>query len=183
VNRHTTTTEVLEELAAHQPSQVMRYMRKLPGGGTLSLVHIQVLVTLEAEGALPMRVLAERMDVSQASATGIVDRMEQRGLVERRRGDDDRRVVRVALTDLGRETMDGFAAERRDRLAEILGELTDEELASFLVGLRGMRRGRELVHARLKAEHEAANPGTRFHDDVPPPASIPSPTPVTEAAR
>jgi DNA-binding MarR family transcriptional regulator len=180
VNRTTATTEILEELVSHQPAQAMRYMRKLPGGGALSLVHIQVLVALEAEGPLPMRVLSERMDVSQASATGIVDRMEQRGLVERRRDDGDRRVVRVALTDVGRDTMGGFAAERRERLAQILDELTDEEIDGFLVGLRGMRRGRERLHEQLRAEHEAANPGTPFHADPPPPFKQ---TPSSEAGR
>ena len=39
-----------------------------------------------------MSQLAEALDVSQASATGIVDRMEQRGLVSRQRNDEDRRV-------------------------------------------------------------------------------------------
>src|SRR3954454_19398913 len=145
--------EVLTELLEHQPAKGLRYMRKLPGGA-LSLVHLQVLMALEREGALPMRRLAETMDVSQASATGIVDRMEQRGLVERQRDDEDRRVVRVALTQLGRTTIAGFATERRERLAEILDELTDEELAAFAVGLRGMRRAREKVHGRLQAEHE-----------------------------
>jgi DNA-binding MarR family transcriptional regulator len=180
VNRPTVTAEILEELVAHQPAQAMRYMRKWPGGA-LSLVHLQVLLALDTEGPLPMRVLSERMDVSQASATGIVDRMEQRGLVERRRDEADRRVVRVELTETGRETIGGFAAERRERLVRILGELTDEELAGFLVGLRGMRRGRELLHERLKAEHEAANPGSPFHDDAPPPIGAPA-APAAHAA-
>src|SRR5664279_5317540 len=62
---------------------------------SLSLVHLHVLNTLESEGPLPMRRLAEAMDVSDASATGIVDRMEKRGLVERRHGTADRRTVLV----------------------------------------------------------------------------------------
>ena len=44
----------------------------------LSLVHLNVLTALEAEGPLSMSRLAEAMDVSDASATGIVDRMEKR---------------------------------------------------------------------------------------------------------
>ena len=63
----------------------MRHMRHWPGGA-LSLVHLNVLAVLQEEGPLPMSGLAESLDVSHASATGIVDRMEQRGLVERRRG-------------------------------------------------------------------------------------------------
>jgi DNA-binding MarR family transcriptional regulator len=179
MNDTTLRDEVLAELLEHQPAKGLRYMRKLPGGA-LSLVHLQVLMALENDGSLPMGRLAETMDVSQASATGIVDRMEQRGLVERLRDEQDRRVVRVALTSLGRETVAGFATERRDHLQQILGALTEEELAGFLAGLRGMRRGREQLHARLAAEHEAAHPGVRFHDDVPPPQS---PTPAAEAPR
>ena len=76
-------------------------MRRWPSG-PLSLVHLHVLTVLEADGSVPMRALAEALDVSQASATGIVDRMEQRGLVVRQRDDDDRRVIRVVLTDDGR---------------------------------------------------------------------------------
>src|SRR3954453_13669457 len=181
--KHTMTDtlrdEVLTELLEHQPAKGLRYMRKLPGGA-LSLVHLQVLMALEREGPLPMGRVAETMDVSQASATGIVYRMEQRGLVERIRDDEDRRVVRVALTDRGTETVSGFATERGDHLQQILGALTAEELQGLLAGLRGMRRGREELHARLAAEHEAANPGVRFHDDVPP---VQSPTPAAEASR
>ena len=160
---------VLEELVANQPQQAMRHIRKWPGGA-LSLVHLQVLGALEADGPLAMRQLAEALDVSQASATGIVDRMEQRGLVERQRHDEDRRVVRVELTEAGRSTIGGFATERRERLTQILDDLSGEELAGFLLGLQGMRRARERLHDRLKAEHEAANPGVPFHDDVRQPA-------------
>ena len=147
MDRSALIAELLTELEASQPMHFMRHLRKWPGGA-LSLVHLQVLFTLSSDGPLPMSRLAEAMDVSQASATGIVDRMEQRGLVERLRDDEDRRVVRVALADGGRETLATIAAERRERLTTILGELDDAELEGFLVGLRGMRRGREALDAR-----------------------------------
>lgn len=137
---------VLDELAAHSPAAAMRYMRHRPGGG-LSLVHLNVLTVLDMDGTLPMRALAESLDVSQASATGIVDRMEQRGLVERLRDDADRRVVRVALTDEGRRLIAGLAAERRDHLARILDRLTDAELDGLLLGTRALRRAREQGHS------------------------------------
>ena len=112
-------------------------------------------LTLDTEGPLPMSRLAEAMDVSQASATGIVDRMEQRGLVERLRDDADRRVVRVALADGGRQTLGVMANERREHLAQIIDQLTDGELEGFLAGLRGMRRGREAIHGTRDADTEA----------------------------
>ena len=137
---------VLDELAAHSPAAAMRYMRHRPGGG-LSLVHLNVLTVLDTDGPLPMRALAESLDVSQASATGIVDRMEQRGIVERRRDEADRRVIRVALTDEGRRLIAGLAAERRDHLARILDRLTEAELDGLLLGTRALRRAREQGHA------------------------------------
>jgi DNA-binding MarR family transcriptional regulator len=83
--------------------------------------------------------------------------MEQRGLVERRRDAGDRRVVKVAATDEGRLLIEGLAAERRDHLAIVLAELTDEELAAYLTGARAMRRARERLHA-ARAD-EAAQAG------------------------
>ncbi len=138
-------SELLEEFAAHSPAAAMRHMRQWPGGA-LSLVHVNVLAVLDIDGPMPMGGLAEALDVSQASATGIVDRMEQRGLVERRRIDDDRRVVRVALTDEGRRLIAGMAAERREHLAAMLETLTDAELEGLLVGTRALHRARACLH-------------------------------------
>ena len=138
-------SELLEEFAAPSPAAAMRHMRQWPGGA-LSLVHVNVLAVLDIDGPMPMGGLAEALDVSQASATGIVDRMEQRGLVERRRIDDDRRVVRVALTDEGRRLIAGMAAERREHLAAMLETLTDAELEGLLVGTRALHRARACLH-------------------------------------
>ncbi len=108
----------------------------------LSLVHLNVLTALEAEGALSMKQLAEAMDVSDASATGIVDRMEKRGLVERRHGTEDRRVVRVYATEAGFQIFRDMAAHRRDGLKKVLAELTEDEMASLLVGMRAIHAAR-----------------------------------------
>jgi DNA-binding MarR family transcriptional regulator len=140
--------DLLEELAAQSPAAAMRHMRHWPGGA-LSLVHLNVLAVLEDDGPLAMRGIAETLDVSQASATGIVDRMEQRGLVERRRAEDDRRVIRVALTDQGRNLVAGMATERREHLAMMLDHLTDDELRGFLAGARALHRARERFHEHL----------------------------------
>ena len=134
--------QLVDELSGTGTKEALRHMRQWPGG-RLSLVHLNVLMTLEAEGPLPMGALAEAMDVSQASVTGIVDRMEQRDLVERQRGDEDRRVVRVGLTDEGHRLIGTLAAQRRDHMAQLLDDLTDDELAGFLIGVRAMRMARE----------------------------------------
>ncbi len=141
-DRPSLISQLLDEVAGGGTKEALRHMRHWPGG-RLSLVHLNVMMTLEADGPLPMGALAEAMDVSQASVTGIVDRMEQRDLVERQRDGDDRRVVKVALTDEGRRLIGTLDAQRRERMTQLLEELTEDELLGFLGGLRAMRRARE----------------------------------------
>ena len=94
-----------------------------------------VLGALES-GSRRMRDLAERTQTSQASLTGIVDRLEERGLVERVRSVEDRRVVAVSLTEAGtaelRQARAGFVL----RLEGVVEPLSAEERATFLGLLR-----------------------------------------------
>jgi DNA-binding MarR family transcriptional regulator len=173
---------LLGELAARSPAATMRFMRHWPAG-RLSLIHLNVISILDADGPLPMRGLAETLDVSQASATGIVDRMEQRGLVERQRDEADRRIIRVALTDDGRRLIAGIATERRDHFALILDELTDEELKALLVGTRAMRRARERFHARHGHPDARAVPESGNSDPARGPGPVPTPRLATETSR
>src|SRR5690349_22226468 len=99
--------------------------------GSLSLVHLHVLTVLESDGPLSMGKLADALDVSVASATGIVDRMEDRGLVERRREGDDRRVVQVAATDAGRAVFVEVATQRKAHLRQLIDGLSEDELNAF----------------------------------------------------
>ena len=113
----------------------------------LSLVHLNVLTALEAQGPLSMRRLAEEMDVSDASATGIVDRMEKRSLVERRHDTADRRVVLVYPTDAGAQVFANMAAHRRESLTSVLSELSEPEMVALLTGIRAMQVARHKVLA------------------------------------
>jgi len=128
----------------------------------LSLVHLNVLTALEAEGPLSMRRLAEAMDVSDASATGIVDRMEKRGFVERRHATGDRRVVLVYPTDAGGSVFRDMADRRRDALSTVLAELSEQEMAALLLGMRA-------IHAVRRRMIEAEpGPGGALMPEMPP---------------
>ena len=139
--RRETIDEVLAELTWENPRERVGAFRQWLKV-SLSLVHLHVLTVLESDGPLSMSHLAEALDVSVASATGIVDRMEQRGLLERRREGDDRRVVLVHPTDAGDAVFRTIAEQRRQALTPVLDRMTDKELESFLIGLRAMHRVR-----------------------------------------
>ena len=125
---------------------------------TLSLIHLSVLAALESHGPLSMTKLAETMDVSVASATGIVTRMEKRGVVRRRHAEDDRRVVLVEVTDAGALVSREMDKHRRERLGKLLEELTDDELAGFLSGLRALGAARLRLHERAEGSERDSDP-------------------------
>ncbi len=123
--------------------------------GAFSLIQLNVVAVLETDGPLSMSRLADALDVSVASATGIVSRMERRGLVERRHATADRRLVVVHLTERGAGLFRDLETHRRERLAQLLHELTPDELTGLLRGLRALRAARaHLDHA--PAGHDAA---------------------------
>ena len=68
----------------------------------ISMTHFHLLSMLERHGSITMSRIAELLNVSVSNATGLIDRIEERGLVERVRLPSDRRAVHVQLTDEGR---------------------------------------------------------------------------------
>ncbi len=107
--------------------------------------HYWVLGAL-VDGPRRMSDLAECAQTSQASLTGIIDRLEEHGLVERVRSRHDRRVVEVTLTTAGGEEM------RRVR-SMILGSL-DQVLAP----LATHERRQLLSLIRTIADHQPSGP-------------------------
>lgn len=156
--RRAVTQDLLAELTAWGPRERQGAFRVWLRG-SLSLVHLHVLTVLEMDGPLSMSRLADALDVSVTSATGIVDRMEGRGFVERLSDPEDRRVVLVRATDAGCGVFPSLGTERRAMLAPMIERMTDEEMAAFLIGLRAMHRIRtEMAETDAAAAAAEANP-------------------------
>jgi DNA-binding MarR family transcriptional regulator len=137
---------LLDELLSWNPREFIVAFRRWHHDA-FSLIHLNVLTILEMDGSSSMSRLAEALDVSVASMTGIVDRMEKRGLVERRRDGADRRVVLVYPTDTGRDVFREIDRRRREGLRKMLAQLGDEELAGLLAGHRALHTARAAVAA------------------------------------
>lgn len=99
----------------------------------LDMSFPQAMALRELDGPLPMRELAQRLCCDASNVTGIVDRLEARGLVERRTAPEDRRVKYLVLTDEGRALRDvhrnaltvdlpllGLTPDERRSLADLL---------------------------------------------------------------
>lgn len=122
----------------------------------LSAGHLQVLARLHMVGPMPVSRVAATLGVSAAAATGMIGRMEDRGLVRRARDESDRRVVLVRLTAKGRTVLADIDNRGRASLARVLARLDAEELAQLRNGLRALQRAMEEL-----ADEEAVGERTR----------------------
>lgn len=67
--------------------------------------------------------LAERLQIQHHSTVGLVNRLEEQGLVERKQGEEDRREVLIGLTKKGIEVLESLASMHREELRHLGPEL------------------------------------------------------------
>jgi MarR family 2-MHQ and catechol resistance regulon transcriptional repressor len=78
-------------------------------------------------GPLHLKEIGEKILKTGANTTTVIDNLEQQGLVRRQQDPDDRRYVRVSLTEEGEELFELTFPEHVDRVVEVLDVLTAEE--------------------------------------------------------
>lgn len=106
----------------------------------LNMQELRVVEFLGNEGPRMMRQLAEYLTVAVNSMTSIADSLEQKGLVRRQRSDEDRRVVRVELTDSGRDIHHSLTEVHLQLFRTMLRALTEDEQEIFMVLFRKIAR-------------------------------------------
>jgi len=105
----------------------------------ISMTHLHVLTLLRHHGPLPMSRVADLLDGSLSSVTGIVDRMEERGLVRRVRVPDDRRIVLVQPTTEGLDLVDEVEIVRSDLARAVLERLDGPALQRLGLAIADIR--------------------------------------------
>ena len=88
--------------------------------------------------------LAAALHLSQPTVTGILTRLEQRGLIERERSEDDRRSVLATVTEMGRELASKAPQLLRDGFCQELRVLPVNEQEQIL---HTLKRVAEMMHA------------------------------------
>ncbi len=106
----------------------------------LSKQDLRVLGFLGSEGPQMMTALADYLNLAGNSVTTIIDRLEERKLVQRQRSDEDRRIVRVQLTDYGDKVCSEMDRAAIQFYQTMLASLTADEQAIFAVLIRKIVR-------------------------------------------
>lgn len=116
----------------------------------LSVAEFRVLKTLRDEGSTPMVKLSAETLVSAPTMTGLVDRLEEMGLVERVRSQVDRREVLIAITSKGTVALRKGEEVHKQLVDKSLSVMTREETV-VMVGLL-----KKLADASEAASHNQA---------------------------
>jgi MarR family transcriptional regulator, 2-MHQ and catechol-resistance regulon repressor len=111
----------------------------------MRIQEMRLLFTLNNLGAVPMSVLAEEQVTTQASITGIVDDLEERGLVERIRSTEDRRVINVGITKKGKDALEKGLDSHREFIDKIMSVLTDREAEELSFVMNKLREAESKI--------------------------------------
>ena len=104
-------------------------------------------LSLLAQGPERMGNIAGLLSTSMPSATSMIDRLVDKGLVERVPDASDRRVVTCQLTERGREEMDRFMRISQLQLSRMADRLTVDELQNVVSGM-------EILYSAIQRDYE-----------------------------
>jgi len=111
------------------------FMLRLSGElsrGQVSFVQFFLLGHISSHEMLSMSEIAEKMSHSTAAATGLVDRLENLGYVQRTHAASDRRKVFVKITKRGVELVEKIRQDMLENLNQCMTLLTPEEQRAWL---------------------------------------------------
>jgi DNA-binding MarR family transcriptional regulator len=118
----------------------------------MTQARMQLLWTLGAEGAMPSHELAQRLDVTPRTVTGLVDRLEESGHVTRSAHPHDRRSTLVELTDRGRAFMAKLQSMQEELVRDLFADFPADRLDPLRADLtRVLERLRHLVAEAKRA--------------------------------
>jgi MarR family 2-MHQ and catechol resistance regulon transcriptional repressor len=101
----------------------------------VSFSQYSVLLALARRGPMQMNKLGENMLVAPANVTGLVDRMEKKGYVRRRRDEADRRLYMIEPTPLGVKTFERISERFQSYVRSIGKDLSQSERSAVVASL------------------------------------------------
>ena len=121
-----------------------RYTKELNKKFSVSAPQVACLLALLDDGPTSPSQIAKKIMVESSTVTGIIDRLEQKGLVARTRISRDRRVITVELTEAGRRLAENAPPPIQQKIVKGLSKIDDAERAQII---RTLNKLTEMVDA------------------------------------
>lgn len=125
------TIELVEIMfkISRQMKQEMSFTNNLTH---LSILQIQTLIFLSQNKNISMGDIAEYFRIELPSATTLLNKLNDQKLVKRHDDIDDRRLVRISLTEKGKTLLKKAMTQRRKKVEKILSYLSEKEKIELL---------------------------------------------------
>lgn len=127
------------------------YSRDLAQSAGLTAVQFRALQLIAERGRSTATEIAQRMIISQANVTSLVDKLVKKGFVTREKSQADRRQTNIIITDLGRATVDNAPDALQQQFVARFEAMEDWEQSMIVASL-------ERVAAMLNAANIDASP-------------------------
>lgn len=135
-----------------------RITKELARRAELTGPQLTVVKMLESLGDLSLSDLSERIRAQNSTVTGIIDRMEREGLVVRTRSTEDKRVVRIRLTEKGARIAREIPVEPMEIFRSALAGLSATEMRDLLKVLTKLARRVQSI-VRREADEDPGRTG------------------------
>ncbi len=123
----------------------------------LTMAQLKVLLTLAFEGEATIGKIAETLGIGPPTASHLVDRLVQAGLVERVERSTDRRYTLASLTPQGETMVQRLRQGRMDRLHSWLAQLDEQDITALRQGLQALTRVLPSDSSRETGRREASD--------------------------
>ena len=112
------------------------YTKELEKKYRVSVPQLSCLLALYENGPMPPSQVAKHIMVKSSTVTGIIDRLEQKRLVERSRISSDRRVITIGLTESGRMLAQNSPLPIQERIVDGYKNLPPNEREDIIRALK-----------------------------------------------
>lgn len=111
------------------------YTKELNKNYHVSAPQLNCLLALYEKGPLPSSQIARLIMVKSSTVTGVIDRLEHKGLVRRKRNSPDRRIINIELTEEGKELAQNAPPPIQQKIVDGLERLPETKLQQIVQNL------------------------------------------------
>lgn len=126
------------------------YTKELNKKYQITAAQLNCLLALYENGPLPPSQIAKHMMVKSSTVTGVIDRLEQKGLATRQRNSPDRRIINIQLTRAGKKMADVAPPPIQQRVVDGLKQLSPEELNQIILSLTKLTKMLDLQDLEVR---------------------------------
>ena len=130
------------------------YSKELNKKYNVSAPQLASLRVLLHDGAMPPSQIAKQIMVNSSTLTGVIDRLEKKGLVSRLRNDPDRRIIRVELTEAGRALAESAPPPIQVKIIKGMRKLEQTEREKIIQSLTKLTEMLDAQELDVETENE-----------------------------